>query len=319
MNALRVGTMARRAIACGMFVVFTHLLMSAATPQPQTSSQPKILAVSGGEIEVTLPDGPMALSSADLLKWVKDCAAAVITYYGRFPVEHLTLRMQAGRGPGIGHAVTYPKNGGLIVITVGREATTETLAEDWVLTHEMIHLAFPNMAEEHHWIEEGISTYVEPIARAQAGQMDVTEVWGQFIKDMPQGQPDDDDAGLDHTPTWGRTYWGGALFCLVADVRIRERTGNRKGLREALRAIIQQGGKISEDWEIERALAIGDKATGANVLMELYRQTRDKPSPVDLDQLWKKLGLSMDHGQVVFHDAAAGAAIRKAITAGPHS
>jgi len=32
-----------------------------------------------------------------------------------------------------------------------------------MLTHEMIHLAFPSMADEHHWIEEGLSVYVEPI------------------------------------------------------------------------------------------------------------------------------------------------------------
>jgi hypothetical protein len=43
------------------------------------------------------------------------------------------------------------------------------LNEDWELTHEMIHLAFPDMARNQHWIEEGISVYVEPIACVQAG------------------------------------------------------------------------------------------------------------------------------------------------------
>ena len=50
-----------------------------------------------------------------------------------------------------------------ITVAVGRAAEIDALKNDWVMTQEMIHLAFP-MAENHHWIEEGISTYVEPVA-----------------------------------------------------------------------------------------------------------------------------------------------------------
>ena len=283
--------------------------------QQQPDMQTRAVQVPGGNIEVSLPDERMTVSAADLLNWIKNSAGAVSTYYGRFPVTHLSLRIRAGSGLGIRHGVTYPTDGGLILITVGRDATTQALADDWVLTHEMIHLAFPSMADNHHWIEEGISTYVEPVARALAGRLPAAEVWKEFMREMPKGQPGFGDAGLDHTPTWGRTYWGGAMFCLAADVRIRERTQNRKGLRDALRAIMEHGGTISEDWEIEKALAIGDKATGTGALQELYREMRDKPSPVDLDQLWNKLGLALKAGEVLFDDNAQEAAIRKAITA----
>jgi hypothetical protein len=181
----------------------------------------------------------------------------------------------------------------------------------------MIHLAFPSMDDDQHWIEEGISTYVEPVARARMGGMPVRDVWASFLHDMPKGQPEPGDRGLDNTHTWGRTYWGGALFCLLADVRIRERTNNSKGLEDALRAIVHAGGIISEDWEIEKALAIGDKATGTRVLRNLYQEMRDKPAPVDLDLLWKKLGIETKDGSVKFNDKAPQANIRKAITAPP--
>jgi len=295
------------------FLLALPITLVAASGQQQQSNT-QVMQVPGGKIEVSLPDEPMALSAADLLGWVKNSAGAVATYYGRFPVDYLILRIRAGSGSRVGHGVTYATHGGLILITVGREATTEALDDDWVLPHEMIHLAFPSMADEHHWIEEGLSTYVEPVARAQAGQLPVADVWKQFIRLMPQGEPGAGDAGLDHTPTWGRTYWGGAMFCLIADVKIREHTQNRKGLRDALRAILDQGGTISADWDIEKALAIGDKATGTSVLQELYHQMRDKPSPVDLDQLWDKLGVHPTDAGIVFNDHAAGAAIRRAIT-----
>jgi predicted metalloprotease with PDZ domain len=120
---------------------------------------------------------------------------------------------------------------------------------------------------------------------------------------------------LDKTPTWGRTYWGGAIFCLLADVRIRERTRNQKGLEDALRGINRGGGNIAEDWDIEKALALGDKATGTTVLRDLYNEMRNKPAPVDLDKIWTKLGIAMKDGAATFDDKAPEANIRKAITA----
>jgi predicted metalloprotease with PDZ domain len=102
---------------------------------------------------------------------------------------------------------------------------------------------------------------------------------------------------------------------LLADVRIRERTKNQKGLEDALRGINRGGGNITEDWDIEKALAMGDKATGTTVLRDLYNEMHDKPAPVDLNQIWQKLGIAMKDGAVTFDDKAPKANIRKAITA----
>ena len=297
-------------------LVILALLAFPANPllAQDSGSDHAVVKVSGATIDVTLPDGPMKLSRDDLLNWVKASATTVANYYGHFPVPHLTVRMRESSGSGIRHGVTYPKDGGLIFISVGTDADFAATKDDWVLVHEMIHLAFPSMEDEHHWIEEGISTYVEPVARARTGGMSVTEVWRTFVRDMPKGEPQSGDQGLDKTPTWGRTYWGGAIFCLLADVRIREHTKNQKGLEDALRGINRGGGNITEDWDIGKALALGDKATGTTVLRDLYNQMRDKPAPVDLDQIWKKLGIAMKDGAVTFDDKASEANIRKAIT-----
>jgi hypothetical protein len=149
--------------------------------------------------------------------------------------------------------------------------------------------------------------------------MALNDAWRSLVRGMPNGEPESGDQGLDNTHTWGRTYWGGALFCLVADIGIRERTKNRKGLEDALRGINKAGGSISEDWDIAKALAIGDKATGTTVLRSLYKEMRDAPSPIDLEKLWAKLGIAMKDGSVSFNDKAPEANIRKAITAPPLS
>jgi hypothetical protein len=145
-------------------------------------------------------------------------------------------------GDRIGSGRTFgTENGGVITIAVGRSTTAERFQSDWMMTHEMVHLAFPSVAEEHHWIEEGLATYVEPIARAQIGNLTAVKVWSDLVRDLPQGLPQAGDRGLDFTPTWGRTYWGGALFCLLADVEIRRRTGNAKGLQDGMRAVLEAG------------------------------------------------------------------------------
>ncbi len=104
------------------------------------------------------------------------------------------------------------------------------------------------------------------------------------------------------------------MFCLVADVRIRQQTHNQKGLQDALRGILAAG-NITQDWEIERALTVGDKATGTTVLIDLYHEMRDKPDPIDLPAMWKQLGISREsNGAIKFDSTAPLANVREAIT-----
>jgi hypothetical protein len=134
---------------------------------------------------------------------------------------------------------------------------------------------------------------------------------------MAQGEPEAGDLGLDRTHTWGRTYWGGALFCLVADVEIRKHTGNKRGLQDALRGIVDAGGAIDKDWPIERVLRIGDQATGTTALENLYAKWSKAPVEVDLESLWGQLGISRADGKVILINDAPLASVRTAITTTP--
>jgi hypothetical protein len=280
------------------------------------------LMIGGSRIDVTIQssDTPNApLSQPDVMKWVQFAAESVAAYYTRFPVPHLTLRVVSFEGAGVRHGMTWGREGGLIVIHAGNKTSPAELAEDWMLTHEMIHLTFPSMADEHHWIEEGISVYVEPIARIRAGHWTALQMWSDLVRDMPKGEPQAGDAGMDHTHTWGRTYWGGALFGFVADVQIRKQTNNKKGLEDALRGILEAGGNINEDWPIEKAFQIGDKAAGVDVLQKLYAEWKDTPMHVDLDAMWKQLGVEVSGGSVVLKEDAPMSAVRRAIEMGTSS
>jgi hypothetical protein len=273
--------------------------------------------VGGGTIDVNL-DSDLSQDTQDqLMKWVHMAADSIVAYYGRFPLQHTYLNVRSFDGRGVHNGHTFGvHNGGLIRISVGTQTDPAEFKKDWMMTHEFVHLTFPDVAEEHHWIEEGIAVYVEPFARLQAGNFSKEEVWGEMARDMHQGLPAEGDEGLDHTHTWGRTYWGGALFCLMADIEIRQRTHNQKGLQDALRAVMNSGGVITDDWELPHVFEVADKAVGVPVLEELYAKMKDKPISVNLDKLWQQLGVEQDHGVATFNNGAPLAVVRDTISTG---
>jgi hypothetical protein len=270
----------------------------------------------GGTLAITFA-GPTTPEFRQLtLDWISRAAQAVTVYYGRYPVRRVDITVTPVAGRRVGPGRASGEGGPNIHVTVGTAATAQGLAtgrDNWLVTHEMVHLALAGVEEEHHWLEEGLATYVEPIARVRAGELTARQVWGDMVEGLPQGEPAPGDLGLDHTPTWGRTYWGGALFCLLADVEIRKETHNRKGLEDALRGIVAAGGTIDQDWGIARVLKVGDAAIGLPILERQYDAMKASPAPVDLPALWKQLGVEVSPGAVVLRDDAPLAGIRQAI------
>jgi hypothetical protein len=250
-----------------------------------------------------------------LRTWVERSANIVANYYGRFPAPLVLLGLHSREGAGIGGGRTTNESGLMIQVSVGRETTAAALSDDWVLVHEMVHLALPELGRRHNWLAEGLATYVEGVARAQFGNRQIADVWAEDRRSMPLGLPREGEGGMDQTPTWGRIYWGGALYCLQAEVAIREQTGNRVGLQTALRGILQETGGYGFERDIEEVLRIGDAATGTRVLDGLYQQIKTTPHAPNLDLLWSRLGVPNDPKTQPFDDHAPLAAIRIAITA----
>ncbi len=271
------------------------------------------VTIAGATVQVQYPAADFAQREEPLLVWVRRAGAIVAGYYGRFPVKHLQLVLEPNSGEGVHGGKTFAHPDAYIRVGVGREVTVAQLSADWVLVHEMTHLALPDTGEEHAWLSEGVATYVEGIARVQAGNRTELDVWSEELGSMPRGLPQPGDAGLDHTHTWGRTYWGGAMFCLLADVEIHQRTHNRAGLQDALRAILAASGGLSADWPIGRVFAVGDAAVGVPVLEELYARYKASAAAPDLMQLWKDLGIEVEGEVVRLDDHAPLADVRHAI------
>jgi hypothetical protein len=272
------------------------------------------LDVSGGTIHVAFAPGDIALPKEKIFDWIRASARAVSTYYGRFPVSSLRLLIVPVDGARVRGGTTWGYRGAAIRLPFGRDSSEADLKRDWVIVHEMVHTALPDLDDRYNWLSEGLAVYVEPIARVQAGDLTAAEIWQAMMRDMPKGLPQAGDQGLDNTDTWGRKYWGGAMFCLLADIEIRKRTGNKLGLQDAMRGVLAAGGNHEKDWPIDRVLSTADKAVGVDVLTHLHDQMGPKPVTPDLAALWRDLGLKAQGESLEFDDAAPLAAIRKAIT-----
>jgi hypothetical protein len=244
--------------------------------------------------------------------WMMTAARAVSAYFGRLPVPHvLVLAVEKQRGV---HGKQMGDGASSVLLQIAPGADLHDRAWDWMATHEMVHLGAPDLPRRHLWLEEGLATYVEPLARALVGDMDVATVWREMVQGMPQGEPEPGDSGLDHTRSWASTYWGGALFFLEADLEIRRATGGQRSLQTALRAVIAAGGDARATWTIDRFLDTADRSIGRPVLRPLYDRMARARHEVDLERLWRQLGVARRGREVVLDDRAPEAALRRSFT-----
>jgi hypothetical protein len=210
-----------------------------------------------------------------------------------------------------------PESAPGIVLLLGSEAEERDLAADWILMHELFHVGVPSFYKEAKWFDEGLATYFEPILRVRAGILPEHELWAEFARDMPRGVPALTRHGLERSPDYAGVYWGGAVFCLLADVAIRERSQLSKGLEDAVRAVFDAGGVAWDVWSLEQTLAIGDRELDVPVLAPLARRYANHPAPLDFEALLQRLGVVRHGHSIELRDDAPLAAVRRAIVRPP--
>ncbi|HEX4335044.1 MAG TPA: hypothetical protein VH062_03970 [Polyangiaceae bacterium] len=274
----------------------------------------KVLPVASGVAAAVV--GGAKVDDGAVTTWLGRELTAIGDYYGRAPDDRLVIIVAPGTSEVI-RGKTLGGGGASMLVRLGTGTTPNGLADDWVVAHELVHVGFPSLGHEHGWFAEGLATYVEPVARARLGLVPVEQIWSDLVDGLPQGIPAKSDQGLEGSEEWGRVYWGGALYFLLADLTIRDETKGRASLDDAIRAVAATGANVETRWPLEQVLAVGDRATGTHVLHDLYVRFGTAPGTADLDALWSRLGVRKRAGakSVELDDTAPWASFRKAITA----
>ena len=277
-------------------------------------SQPaEHVVVDGGLIDLVFADGAPGLDRGLVQSWLTQAIDSVSGYFGCFPVARYGLLVLAEPGDRVGHATTFGYAGPATRIHVGVGAKWPAFARDWVLVHELLHAALPNLPRRALWLQEGNATWLEPVLRARAGHLPESEIWRQSILGLTRGRPGPADGGLDGTLDHERLYWGGATFWLLAEIAIAQATDGQRSLRDAVRAISRESGGNSVVWTPERMMSVGDAATSSDVFGKLYTRFAYERVDTDPAALFARLGVSLRDGQVDFDERAPLAALRRCI------
>ncbi|HEY8073240.1 MAG TPA: hypothetical protein VIF62_04005 [Labilithrix sp.] len=250
----------------------------------------------------------VALSDEVVAKWLGREIDAIARWLGRPPDGRATIFFAPGTQD-VTRGKTIGAGGASVLVRIGTKVTAENVLDDWVVAHELIHVGFPNVEPENTWFAEGLATYAEPIARVRAGLIGREKFWGDLVDGLPRGVPK--GKPLVGESDFGRVYWGGALYFLLADLGVREQTNGKRSLDDAIRAVVATGANGETTWTLARVLDTCDAATGTTLFHDLHRELALAPGGRDVPALFRRLGVSKNG----FDDTAPLAKLRDAITA----
>ena len=101
------------------------------------------------------------------------------------------------------------------------------------------------------------------------------------------------DAGKDKQPNRQLVYGGGSLAALALDVALRERSGDRFGLPEFMRALHAEFGKPGKTYALADLERIAKALTGSD-FSGFFAGTVGSESYFDIRPSYAALGLRMD-------------------------
>jgi hypothetical protein len=261
----------RRAASDGPWFAFRSLDLDEGSFTAFGPVRRQLVPAAGARLELAIVGNePLAVDDAALAGWAADQARAVTELFGRFPVPAATLFVVPAAGEaGVLSGKVLSLAGASVALVVGSGTTRDMLAADRVLLHELVHLGFPTFRGEGRWLVEGIATYYEGVLRARTDAATEEELFGRLRARTAASEP------RTPTPLAARTdddgiYWGGALFCLAADVAIRAQSKRTRSLDDAVRAVLARGGDATAVWSLAEVLRVGDEATGTAVLSDMY-------------------------------------------------
>jgi hypothetical protein len=283
----------------------------------------------GAHLDVALLGPTLAMGDVATVGFVQKSAACVASLYGRFPVDATLFVVPVPGASDVVFGRVMSLAGASVALLFGDATPAASVGDNWVVVHELFHLSTPSFVGEGRWLEEGLATYYEPILRARAGWMTEADLWTHFAREMPRGlRQDGDPPSLEDRDDIDSTYWGGALFALVADVRTRMATRNARSLDDAMRAVLAREGDATHAARVADFLRVGDEATGTGEISRAYQLWAVGGANPDLAALWRDLGVGVgvvidggraDSGPVSLRDDAPLAAVRHAIAASaPH-
>lgn len=206
------------------------------------------------------------------------------------PEREVLVLVLPRSGEGVGTPSFRPSDPPSLAIPVGQG--TPSFAEDWVLLRSLCRAQLPS-SPGAAWIREGAATYLQHLAGWRAGHYDAAEALGRLRRGVASAAT---RVGRDSLRVLARTpredhaypalYWGGALFMLDLDLRLR---GKGQRLEHLLDSLGARGSVSAADFAAEV-----DAACGAGTFAALEAVHLQGPALRGAAAVFAEVGLAED-------------------------
>ena len=228
-------------------------------------------------------------TSRDIIAWLDHVADQVSMTYGRFPIESPRIVViptetgSGGRNSPVPFGRVTRRGGETVELYVDVDRPIADMYADWTATHEFSHLLLPRISWRQRWISEGFASYYQNVLMARAGRYSTEQAidklaagFGRGRNSRPELSPNDAaEEGVSRARY--KIYWSGAAIALLADIRLRERSGGRESLDTVLGRFQRCCLPSKRRWSGTELFAQFDALIDEPVFMPLYRQYADAP------------------------------------------
>ncbi len=285
------------------------------------------IGLPGTTLRAAILGGHTAGRPRELAAWLAAAAGNVNRVYGRFPhpapqvlvVPVARGRVDRGEPVPFGHVI---RDGGEAVqFYVNQRRALADFTADWTATHEFAHLLIPYVDADEKWLSEGLASYYQNVLMARGGAYTEQRAWRKLIEGFRRGERSVPHLSIEAAmPVGGwdglmKTYWGGAVLALMADVTLREHSDNRASLDSVLDALQACCLPAAAGWSGRRLVRELDRLAPFALFEALYDRYRGARGFPDFAPLMARLGVALTDTGVRFDEGAELANVRRAIMA----
>lgn len=181
-------------------------------------------------------------SERDMLQhWVGETHRALAQLTAPLPFTvHVRMHRLSNRGEPVPWAHTRRGSQQGVDFYVDPGWSLDDFLSDWTAAHELSHLLFPYLGDQHRWFAEGFASYMQYQVLRELGVIDTDAMATAYRTRMAKAAGDYERLGLGAQPfmtaqsqlhrqgAYSVYYWGGAVYFMNIDAQLRNK--GRAGL-----------------------------------------------------------------------------------------
>ena len=258
-------------------------------------ASPAHVEVPGASLTVEFTERVDETTSRNIIGWIDHVADQVSMPYGRFPVAESRILVIPSKSNPWGGDSPVPfgrvtrRGGETVELYVDIDRPIEDMYADWTATHEFSHLLLPRIGWRQKWISEGFASYYQNVLMARAGRYTQEDAIRKLSEGFGRGRESRPELSPNQAAEEGvrraryKIYWSGAAIALLADLRLRNRSGGEESLDSVLGRFQQCCLPSRNSWSGVEFFRKLDSLVDEPVFMPLYRQHANTPGFPDTE------------------------------------